>query len=78
MQTGSVRGDTVKVFDIRLLVACTSGEEGAAVDRLVNDGDVGSLWRSSAGSSDNVPKVDARHQGLARHPENQDKIRLNS
>ena len=39
---GSLRGDTMKVFDMLLLVACTGSEEEAAVDNSVN-GDVGSL-----------------------------------
>ena len=52
MQAGSIRGDIVKAFDMLLLDACTRGEEGAAMDRLVNGGDVGSVWCSSACSSD--------------------------
>ena len=53
MQAGSVGGDTVKVLDMLLLVACTStrGEDGVAKDRSVNGGDVGSHWRCSPRSS---------------------------
>ena len=43
MQAGSVGGDTIKVLDMLLLVACTRGEEEAVVGRLANGGDVGSL-----------------------------------
>lgn len=43
MRAGSIRDDTAKVFDILLLVACTRSEEGAAVDRSVNGGDIGSV-----------------------------------
>ena len=36
MQAGSVRGDSMKVFDMQLL-------KGATVNRSVNGGDVGNL-----------------------------------